>query len=72
MANFAIIRDDKVVNVIVADSQDEAARLTGADAIPTEGEPWIGWVLDNGVWVAPPPPVIEEPVTEEPAPEASE
>lgn len=66
MPDFAIHDGTTVQNVIVADSQEIAEEVTGLSAVETEGEPWIGWTLDGGVWVAPPQP---EPV-EEPEPDA--
>lgn len=67
MANFAIIDSNTVVNVIVADSQEIAAAVTGLSVIETEGVPWIDWTLVDGEWVAPSPPPAPEPEPE-PAP----
>jgi hypothetical protein len=53
MANFAIVESDVVTNVIVAASKKIAEQYTGAEAIQTTGEPWIGWTRVNGEWVAP-------------------
>ena len=70
MSNFAIIDGDTVVNVIVADSREIAEEVTGLSAVETDGEPWIGWTLIDGEWVAPPPPPAPEPDPEPaPAPE---
>lgn len=69
MANFAIIDGDTVVNVIVADSQEIAEEVTGLSVVETEGEPWIGWTLIDGGWVAPPLPPAPEP---DPAPAPEE
>ncbi len=66
MPNFAIHDGSTVQNVIVADSQEIAEEVTGLYAVETEGEPWVGWTLIDGVWTAPPEPA---PV-EEPAPDA--
>lgn len=64
MANFAIYQDSTILNVIVADSKEIAEEVTGMNAIETEGNPWIGWTLADGVWTAPvhPEPVESEPV----------
>jgi hypothetical protein len=59
MADFAIHDGSTVVNVIVADSQEIAEEVTGLSAVETTGEPWIGWTLSDGVWVAPPQPEPE-------------
>lgn len=65
MPNFAIHDGSTVVNVIVADSKEIAEEVTGMSALETEGEPWIGWTLTDGVWTAPPAPApVEEPVTD--------
>lgn len=63
MANFAIHDGTRVINVVVADSQEVAESVTGLQAVETSGEPWIDWTLEGGVWTAP---VQPEP---EPAPE---
>ena len=57
MTNFAIIEDNKVINVIVADSAEIAAEVTNKEILETTGEPWIDWTRTNGVWSA----LIEEP-----------
>ena len=62
MANYAIIENDKVLNVIVADSVEIATEITGKEVLETTGEPWTDWTRTDGVWSAP---VEEEPeVTE--------
>jgi hypothetical protein len=50
MANYAIIDNDKVTNVIVADSAEIAAEATGKEVLETTGEPWIDWTRTDGVW----------------------
>lgn len=58
MANFAIIKNNIVETVIVADTKEIALEVTSADdAVETTGEPWTGWTLIDGVWSAP----VEEP-----------
>ena len=56
MPNFAICDGSTIVNVIVADTQQIAEDVTGMTAIETTGDPWIGWVLVDGVWTDPNPP----------------
>lgn len=55
MANWAIIKDDKVINRIVADSKEIAEAVSGFEAIDDEG--WIAtgfeWTPDG--WRAPYP-----------------
>lgn len=53
MANYAIVKDDKVINVIVADSKEIAEQLTECEVVETEGEPWLGWTRVDGVWKDP-------------------
>jgi hypothetical protein len=62
MTNYAIIEDNKVLNVIVAESAELAAELTGKEILETTGEPWIDWTRTDGVWSAPvePEPEVTE------------
>lgn len=62
--NFAIIEDNKVINVIVADSVEIAIEVTGKEVLETTGEPWIDWKLVDGVWTRPVELPIVTPVTE--------
>jgi hypothetical protein len=62
--NFAIIEDNKVINVIVADSVEIAIEVTNKEVLETTGEPWIGWTLVDGVWTKPVELPIVTPVTE--------
>jgi hypothetical protein len=60
--NFLIIENDKVINVIIADSKEiaEAVSPNATEVIEATGPtPWINWTLVNGTWTAPP---VEEPV----------
>jgi hypothetical protein len=62
MANYAIIENDVVTNVIVAESKEIAEEVTGAEAIETAGQPWTGWTRVDGEWIDPTPvvEVVEE------------
>jgi hypothetical protein len=53
MPNYVIIEDDKVINVIVAESAEVAIEVTGKEVFETTGEPWINWTRTDGVWSAP-------------------
>ena len=53
MANYAIIENEKVINVIVADSAELAAELTGKEVVEATNGLWIDWTRNNGVWSAP-------------------
>ena len=61
MANYAVIKDDIVNNVIVADTKEIAETVTGLTCIEYEnvpGAPGIGWTYDGTNFSAP---VIEVP-----------
>jgi hypothetical protein len=59
MANYLVIEDNKVINVIVADTAEIAAEVTGKEIIEsTSSEPWIDWTRSGDIWSAP---VVEEP-----------
>lgn len=67
MANYAVIKDGIVNNVIVADSKEIAEQVTGLTCIEYEnvpGAPVIGWTYDGTSFSAP---VIEVPAEETPA-----
>lgn len=54
MANYLIIQNDKVVNVIVADTKEIAEEVTGLEAVESFGsEPWIGWTRLENDWIKP-------------------
>ena len=57
MANYAIIENDYVTNVIVADSKEIAEQVTSGEVLEATGDFWIGWHRVNGVWVNPDAPV---------------
>jgi hypothetical protein len=53
MANYAIIENDKVINVILAESAEIAVEVTGKEVLETTGEPWIDWTRTDEVWAKP-------------------
>jgi hypothetical protein len=60
MPNFAVINGDKVANVIVADSKEDAELNSGLPCIEIfiePGAPGIGWTYDGNSFAAP---VVEE------------
>jgi hypothetical protein len=65
MANFAVIDNEKVVNVIVAESKAIAEEVTGFTCVEyTDSEaPHIGFGYVDGVFEQP---VITEPIITEP------
>jgi hypothetical protein len=58
--NFAVIEENIVTNVIVADSAEIAAEATGKEVLETTGEPWIDWTRIDGVWSKPVEPEVTE------------
>ena len=61
MTNYAIIENNKIINVIVAESAEIAVEVTGKEVLETIGVPWIGDILVDGVWTKPLQPQVEEP-----------
>jgi hypothetical protein len=60
MANYAVIKDGIVNNVIVADTKEIAETVTGLTCVEVEhvpGSPGIGWSYDGAEFTAP---VVEE------------
>jgi hypothetical protein len=55
MPNYAVHDGQTVVNVIIADSAEIAEELTGLTVVETQGEPWIGWTMENEGWQPPAP-----------------
>jgi hypothetical protein len=63
MANFAVIKDNIVVNVILADTLEDAEQATNSTCIEyTEEAPaGIGWYHNGETFENPNPPVAESP-----------
>lgn len=58
MANYLVIENDKIVNVIVADSLEIAQEVTGKEVLESrDSTPWLDWTRSGSEWIAP---VIEE------------
>ena len=60
MANYAVIKDGVVNNVIVADTQEIAEAVTGLTCVEVSNEPGapgIGWTYDGAEFTAP---VVED------------
>jgi hypothetical protein len=59
MATFAVINDNIVENVIVADTKEIAEQVTGKECVEytDENPAGIGWTYADGVFTAP---VVEE------------
>jgi hypothetical protein len=56
MADFAIVNNGVVVNVIVADDEATAEAVTGFDVLPVVGGvPGMGWTLEAEGWRQPAP-----------------
>lgn len=63
MANYAVIDNNIVINIIVADTKEVAEQVTGLTCVEytDENPAGIGWSYDGENFIAP---VVEEPVTE--------
>lgn len=55
MTNWAIIKDNKIINRIVADSKEIAEQVTGLEVIDDEDWIQIGFEKFNDSWRAPYP-----------------
>jgi hypothetical protein len=65
MANYAVIKNDVINNIIVADTKEIAESITGLSCIeitPEPGAPGIGWAYDGVTFTAP---IIQQPIVEE-------
>jgi hypothetical protein len=65
--NYAVIENDKVINVIFADSKEVAEQATGLEVIETTGQPWTDWIRVDGQWIEPQSIIDVEEVTPTPA-----
>jgi len=55
--NYAVIENNKVINVIVADALAIAEEVTGKECIECDGSFWINWTRSGDTWVKPVEPV---------------
>ena len=56
MGDFAILQDDTVVNVIVAEDETTAEAVTGLDVLlVVDGVPGLYWTLESDGWRPPAP-----------------
>ena len=53
MANFAVIENKIVTNVIVAETKKIAEEVTQLECVECDGSFWIGWTRSGNTWVAP-------------------
>lgn len=51
--NIAIIENELVTNVIVADTLDIAKEVTGKECVECDGSFWIGWNRKGKTWTPP-------------------
>jgi hypothetical protein len=60
MANFAVLKDNVVTNIIIADTKETAETVTEQTCVEyTESNPaGIGWTYDGTKFI---PPVVEAP-----------
>ena len=53
---FAVMNENFVQNIIVADKDFANKVYPGSiDITDVDPQPSIGWTLENGLWIAPPP-----------------
>jgi hypothetical protein len=57
--NYAVIANNTVINVIVADSKEIAEQVRNTECVECDGSFWIGWTRSGKKWIAP---VEETPV----------
>lgn len=56
MADFAVVENNVVTNVVVADSTEVAEATTGRSVVPVvNGIPGVGWTRHNNSWREPSP-----------------
>ena len=55
MPNWFIIKDNIIIDVVVADSQEYVEQTFSAEVLPDDGIKGIGWTRATGVWQAPYP-----------------
>ena len=53
MPNYAVINNEIVENVIVADTLEIAEQVTGKECIECDRSFWIGWIRTDNKWIAP-------------------
>jgi hypothetical protein len=53
MPNYAVINNEIVENVIVADTLEIAEQVTGKECVECDGSFWIGWTRKGKKWIAP-------------------
>ena len=58
MKNFAVIENDKVINVIVAETIKIAKEVTGKECVECDGSFWVDWERVEGQWVKPATPEV--------------
>jgi hypothetical protein len=51
--NYAVIENDIVINVIVAETLKIAKDITGKECVECDGSFWIGWTRNGKDWIAP-------------------
>jgi hypothetical protein len=58
--NYAIIENNKVINVIVADTLKIAKEVIDKEFVECDGSFWIDWTRVDGEWIAPEPAPMAE------------
>jgi hypothetical protein len=55
MANWFVIKDDIIIDFIIADSKEYVENSFSAEALEDDGIKSIGWTRASGIWQAPYP-----------------
>jgi hypothetical protein len=53
MANYAVLNDNLVINVIDAETLEIAKDATGKECVECDGSFWLGWTRSGKKWIAP-------------------
>lgn len=55
MPNYILHNGKEVINACVAESIDDVKNITDLQIMESDGEPWIGWTLEEEGWRSPAP-----------------
>lgn len=55
MPKYILHNGEKVINACVAENIDAVAEITDLQVMESDGEPWIGWTLEEEGWRRPSP-----------------
>lgn len=55
MTFYAIVVNNRVENVVVSDNKEVVEQIHSGTVLETTGEPWNGWIFEDGIWKEPKP-----------------